>query len=88
MPCDNRSQNNVDDTYLECVNDIDIMSNQYNPDMIIFGGDLNTDIDRNNAHSIFLKHFCLQSRLKFAWDSELAATGPTYLDSLVLDILL
>ena len=83
MPCDNRSQNNVDDTYLECVNDIDIMSNQYNPDMIIFGGDLNTDIDRNNAHSTFLKQFCLQSRLKFAWDSELAATGPTYLDSLL-----
>ena len=35
MPCDNRSQNNVDDTYLEFVNDIDIMRNQYNPDMII-----------------------------------------------------
>ena len=28
---------------------------KYNPDMIIFGGYLNTDIDRNKSHSIFLK---------------------------------
>ena len=58
MPCDNRRMSSVDAEYEACIEVLDelLMTVAYND--VIIGGDLNTDLARNNAHAKCLIDFC------------------------------
>ena len=69
LPCDNQSQSVVDDEYTACLDCVFNLINQNDVNMIVLGGDLNTDLDRNNCHSKYLKYICNELRLRFAKDA-------------------
>ena len=67
--------------------------NQHDVNMVVLGGDLNTDLDRNNCHSKYLMYISNELRLRFAKDAvdiidvtntyEDASGGSSFIDHFV-----
>ena len=67
MPCDIRSQTVVDPLYSECLDNIQKLIDINDPHAVIIGGDLNTDISRDNSHSRYLNDFVKNNHLYLSY---------------------
>ena len=57
LPVDTRHRTHVSQEYEECIDIIENVLSEYSHDRLVIGGDFNTDFNRNNAQSQYLKHF-------------------------------
>ncbi len=53
-------------------------------DYLILGGDLNIDIECNNAQSKHIEDICSRHEMKFGWQSVNANPEPTFHDIMIL----
>jgi len=67
LPCDNYSSNNVDAQYQAVLDDAMRLWLESDADSVIFGGDLNTDPRRDNAHSAALCDFIRSLNASSVW---------------------
>ena len=67
MPVDNRSQTVVDYEFDQCVGEVDTLIEKYQCDFVVVGGDLNIDLQRNNAHVECFKDCAIRNELVFTW---------------------
>ncbi len=65
LPCDNYHTVNVEEYFKDTVNDIDMAIESVSPDYLILGGDLNIDLERDNAHSKYIEDMCERQQVKF-----------------------
>lgn len=79
-PCDNFLKNSVCDVFLDTLNDVGLLLEISNGYPVIFGGDLNVDFSRQNAHDLFLKQFMQENDLKNFWELNGAEPDYTFLD--------
>ena len=63
MPCDDRRQDHNTAEYKDMLNDIEILCNSVDVDTICIGGDFNTELARDSAHTIALNNFALNNDL-------------------------
>ena len=54
MPCDNNCH---DDAFLNILNDVPLLFYRYNPNHVVFGGDMNVDLSRTSPNSRILTDF-------------------------------
>jgi hypothetical protein len=66
LPCDNHSTTTVDALFQAVLDDALCLWVESDADTLIFGGDLNTDPRRGNAHSTALEDFVLSVDGSFA----------------------
>jgi exonuclease III len=80
MPCDNRSKTVVHEDYQKVIDDIEqvLLSSEY--DCVMIFGDLNTCLNRNNAHTKLLLQFAKQNELYNVWDHPNAEPDDTYVN--------
>lgn len=81
LPCDNYHQHIASVEYMETLNKVEIILNEVRADRVLLGGDLNTDLSRDNAHSKLLRDMCNRHGLQFAWHHSKATPTYTYMSS-------
>ena len=72
LPCDNFSNVQTTDEYINCVEYVESMFNSSNCDAFICCGDLNTSFERDNAQSRHLSDFISRNDLLLSWDHALS----------------
>ena len=80
LPCDNFSNVQTTDEYINCIEYIESMFNSSNCDAFICCGDLNTSFERDNAQSRHLFDFISRNDLLLSWDHVLSETDFTYVN--------
>ena len=78
LPGDNYSQTVIKDEYSDTLNNIEGMILNTQHVSLIIGGDFNTDLERDNAHSRYLKSFAQRHNLYFVKLHGLASYETTY----------
>ena len=64
MPCDNNSYDSNYMMYTEVLHEVTrIMHRFNNATHVLFGGDMNTDMNRNSTHTKYLKQFCRDNEM-------------------------
>lgn len=79
LPCDNYLSERVDECFMNTVNDIELAVEGLNLDFLLIGGDLNIDLQRNNAHSKYIENLCERLNVKLGWLHQKAKCEPTYM---------
>ncbi len=80
LPCDNYSNNNVSNQYVNCIECIESMFNMSECNSFICCGDYNTSFQRNNAQSRYLSDFVNRNNLITSWEHVLSQEGFTYVN--------
>ena len=80
MPCDNRRADTVNEEYNEVLNQLEVLSAQYDGARFVICGDWNTDPDRHNAQTNVFNDFLTRNNLNICWESRNATRGYTYFD--------
>ena len=68
MPVDNRSLSVVSPEFANCIDLIEIAMHEVDYDSLVIGGDINTDLSRNNAQTKYLKSFLERNGLVSCWN--------------------
>ncbi len=81
LSCDNYYAVNVEEDFRDTLNDIKIAIEGVSPDNLILGGDLNIDLQCDNAHSKYIEDMCERHQVKFRWQRVNANPEPTFVNS-------
>jgi hypothetical protein len=81
FPCDNHSKTSVDAEYQAALDSALCLWIESDADVVILGGDLNTDISRNNAHFHALNQLAHNMNSDLAWRCSEAQQMDTFISS-------
>ena len=79
MPCDDRCRNQNINVYNDILNDIVILSNSIETDFLCIGGDLNTDVTRNDYQTLALNTFIFENDLNLCANDVCCTVDSTFL---------
>ena len=80
FPCDNYSNNDVSNQYVDCIDCIESVINVSNCNSFICCGDWNTSFQRNNAQAKYLCDFISRNNFVNSWDHVLSQCEYTYVN--------
>ncbi len=79
MPCDTNVQDVHFIEFMEVMSEVDQLIQQLNPSDFIFGGDLNTDLERSSPQTAALKQFISDYNFILCIDLDIAGIPYTYI---------
>ena len=80
MPCDTYSNTRCSDSFLDTIDDIELVISKYPNAKLILGGDWNTDPSRSNAQTRVFTEFISRNNLCICWNSSVAMQDFTYVN--------
>ena len=78
MPCDGWAEHDKLAEYMEVLSEIQQLIHTYNPAHVIYGGDMNTNLNRNTPHAYALRNFISDFNLTVCIDAPDAQVPHTY----------
>ena len=78
MPCDNYSRTIVNQTFSDCIDDIECILSDLQCTSFIGAGDYNTCFNRLNAQTTYLTDFIRRNNLSVSWDHQVSNKDNTY----------
>jgi hypothetical protein len=80
MPVDSHHKSHVSNDFLDTFDAIECAINKYPSYTTIFGGDLNLDTTRLNAHDVYFNDFLQRQNMSDVWDLPVSKCDYTYRD--------
>ncbi len=80
MPCDSGSKHQENPEYVDTLNAIELICEKSEYDAVIYCGDWNTCLSRDNAQTKCLMDFCYRNNLKVCWENDNSTIDDTYVN--------